>query len=317
MPDLLTFGETMVLLTPPGEGPMEDAYEFVRTMGGAETNFAIGAARLGASVGWFSRLGKDPFGSYILKKVRGEGVDTSRVRFDASYPTAVMFKELRMGEDPSVFYYRRGSACSQMSPDDLDEAYIAGAKILHVSGITPALSESCLQTVYKAIELAKKHGTKVSFDPNIRLKLWSIERAREVLLDLAKRCDIFLPGEEELRLLFEVETRDEWLEKLHTLDIPLIVVKLGAEGCLVLENGQSTAVPGYSVAKVIDTVGAGDGFAAGFLTSLLQGKTATEAAQYANAVGACCITVKGDMEGLPTTEKLEQFMGRSKQFVTR
>ncbi|UOF90603.1 sugar kinase [Fodinisporobacter ferrooxydans] len=317
MPELITFGESMVLLTPPSVGSLEDASMFLRSMGGAESNFAIGAARLGISVGWFSRLGKDPFGAYLLKKIRGEGVDTSQVTFDPIYPTAVMFKETKAVGNPNVYYYRRESACSQMKPCDLDEGYIAQAKILHITGITTALSDSCRETIYQAIEIAKRHHTKISFDPNIRLKLWSMDEAREVLLDLAARSDYFFPGEEELNLLFNTNDRNIWKKRILDMRLPCTVVKLGAEGCMVLENEEFTFVPGFPVAKVVDTVGAGDGFAAGFLSSVIRGNSYVEAARIANAVGARCVTFYGDIEGLPTREELDAFMGTRGSEVER
>ncbi|WP_139488408.1 sugar kinase [Brevibacillus dissolubilis] len=309
MPDIVTYGESMVLLTPTQIGSLEDAVTYLRSIGGAESNVAIGAARLGASVGWFSRLGKDPFGTYLLKKIRGEGVDTSRVVFDSAYPTGVMFKELKAAGNPNVYFYRRGSAFSQFQASELDEAYIAQASILHLTGIVPALSDSCRKMMYRAIEIARRNGTKVSFDPNIRLKLWTAEEAREVLLDVASLCDYFLPGENELTLLLQTDDREIWKKRLLELGVPVTLIKLGDQGCLLLEKGEYTHIPGFLVDTVVDTVGAGDGFAAGFLTSIIRGRSLREAATIANAVGARCVTFHGDIEGLPTTEELERFMG--------
>jgi 2-dehydro-3-deoxygluconokinase len=313
MPDLITLGETMVLLTPSFQGPLEEASLFLRSLGGAESNVAIGAARLGTSVGWVSRLGKDPFGSYILKRIRGEGVDTSRVQLDPSYPTAVMFKEIKAKGNPHVYFYRKGSAFSRIKPDDLDESYLSQARILHITGIAPALSQSSRETIYAAVEIARKHRVKISLDPNIRLKLWSIEEAREVLLDLASRCDYFLPGEEELKLLFSTTDRQEWVKRVRAMNLPCTVAKLGEEGCMVIDGNGCRAIPGFPVDQVVDTVGAGDGFAAGFLHAVIQGLSVDDAARIANAVGARCVTVMGDVEGLPTREELDQFMGRTAQ----
>ena len=313
MPDLIALGETMVLLTPALPGPLEEAPQFLRSMGGAESNVAIGAARLGTSVGWISRLGKDPFGSYIVKRIRGEGVDTSRVRFDASYPTAVMFKEIKGTGNPQVFFYRKGSAFSRIKPEDLDESYISQARILHITGIAPALSPSSRETIYAAVKIAKKHGVKISLDPNIRLKLWAIEEARQVLLDLASYSDYFLPGEDELKLLFDTEDRSVWIRRMQQMGLPCTVAKLGAEGCMVIDEQGCRPIAGFPVDRVVDTVGAGDGFAAGFLHSVIQGLSVDESARIGNAVGARCVTIMGDMEGLPTGEELEQFMGHKVQ----
>jgi 2-dehydro-3-deoxygluconokinase len=317
MPELVTLGETMVLLTPVPGGSLEDASLFLRSLGGAESNVAIGAARLGISAGWISRLGKDPFGAFLLKKIRGEGVDTSRVMFDEKFATAVMFKEVKDHGNPNVFYYRKSSAFSQIQPDDLDESYIAEAAILHISGITPTLSESAKATLQKAIDIAKNNGTKISFDPNLRLKLWSIEEARDILFDLASRSDYFLPGAEELRLLFDTSKREEWIEMIRGMGIPHTVVKLGEEGCMLIERDFVKQIPGFAVQKVVDTIGAGDGFAAGFLSSVIKGMSVEEAAIIANAVGARCVTFQGDIEGLPTQEELEQFLGIRNRDIER
>lgn len=172
--DVITFGETMVLFNTSYVGPLRYASQFEKTIGGAESNVAIGLARLGHQVSWMSRLGNDEFGLFVRNFVRGEGVDTSRVVFDDDHPTAVFFKERHAAKEPKVYYYRRGSAASFMKPEDLDEEHIAKAKFMHLTGITPALSPSCRQTVYRAIELARAYGLTVVFDPNILVKSNSI-----------------------------------------------------------------------------------------------------------------------------------------------
>lgn len=173
--DVVTFGETMVLLYPTSDGPMRFAQQFEKSIAGAESNVCIALSRLGHQAGWISRLGRDEFGLFVRNTIRGEGIDTSNVIFDEAEPTGVMFKEKRTGQDPQVFYYRRGSAASRLSPNDLDPSYLSRAKYLHLTGITPALSESCKETVFHAIDIAKDNGLTVVFDPNIRFKLWSRE----------------------------------------------------------------------------------------------------------------------------------------------
>src|SRR5690606_7960606 len=152
-------------------------------------------------VGWFGKLGNDPLGVMIMKSIRGEGVDTSRVKLSDEGQTGLMLREHVSGRT-SVYYYRKLSAMSTMRPDELDEAYIAGAKLLHITGITPALSESCLATVLEAVRIAKDNGVQVCFDPNLRLKLWSVEQAKKTLLPIAEQADFFLPGLDELKLLY-------------------------------------------------------------------------------------------------------------------
>lgn len=309
MLDVVTLGETMVLMTPEVSGPLRYVNRFIKQIGGAESNFAIGIVRLGHKAGWISKLGNDEFGKYILSFIRGEGVDTSRVKFDPEAPTAVYFKERREYGETRVYYYRRGSAASRLTPEDLDPDYIGSAKYLHVTGITPALSESCYLTVKEAIKIAKSRGVKVSLDPNIRLKLWSKERAREVIMELAEQADIVLPGVSEGEILVGEKDPEKIAAKFLDLGVSIVVVKLGEKGAYYATKNESKFVPGYPVERVVDPIGAGDGFAAGFIAGLLKNYSLEQAVKLANAVGAIVTTVIGDVEGLPTMEEVEAFMG--------
>ena len=302
-PDIITFGETMALLMPSGGKGLEYSSELHSLFGGAESNVAIGISRLGGKVGWFGRLGKDPLGRMIFKKIRGEGVDVSRAELTAEAPTGLMMREVLMGKT-SVYYYRKNSAASHMSAKHLDEAYIAGAKILHITGITPALSESCKEAAFEAIRMARKHGVKVSFDPNLRLKLWSIEEARPVLLELAKLCDIFLPGLDELKLLYQTDDWDVIVSKLRELSA-ISIVKGGENETYVVTSDSVTAVPYFKAEHVVDTVGAGDGFCAGFLVGLLKEYEYAEAVRIGNLVGSLIVQTEGDWEGAPTWEQVD------------
>ncbi|PZE20853.1 sugar kinase [Paenibacillus xerothermodurans] len=302
-PDIITFGETMALMIPTSSKGIEYSAEFQSMFGGAESNFAIGISRLGHRVGWFSRLGKDPLGQMILKKIRGEGVDVSRVELTTDAPTGLMLRQIVSGKT-SVFYYRKGSAASTMRPDQLDEEYIRQAKYLHVTGVTPALSDSCRATVKEAIRIAHKHGVKVCFDPNLRLKLWTIEEARTVILDIAKDADYFLPGLDELKLLYHTESFDEIVKRLRELKA-VSVVKGGNDETYVVQQGNVSAVPYFKADRVVDTVGAGDGFCAGFFAGLLKGYSHTEAARLGNLIGCMVVQMEGDWEGIPTWEQVE------------
>jgi 2-dehydro-3-deoxygluconokinase len=298
--DVVTFGETMVLFTPQSSGPLRFVNQFSKTVAGAESNVAIALARLGHQVGWISRLGRDEFGLYIRNFIRGEGVDTSRVVFDDEHPTAVFFKERQVGQETKVYYYRRGSAASFLTPDDVDETYLAQAKFLHLTGITPALGETCLETVEHAIRLARKHGVTVVMDPNIRLKLWSKERAREVLNRIAAQVDVVMPGMEEGEILTGETTPEGVARKLLRQGAQAAVIKLGERGAFYMTaDGMQEYVDGFPVAQVIDPIGAGDGFAAGFLSGLIRGWTYREAVRLGNRVGAYAVTVPGDVEGYP------------------
>lgn len=316
MPEMVTLGETMVLLTPRVTGPLRYCPQFDRTAGGAESNVAIGLTRLGHTAGWISRLGDDEFGKYVLTFLRGEGLDLSRVHFDPEAPTAVYFKERREEGESRVFYYRKGSAASRLSPEDLDPLYIASARVLHLTGITPALSESGHATVVRAMAIAREAGVAISFDPNIRLKLWSAQQARETLLALLPGVDLLYPGREEAELLLGPGSPEEHARRFLEMGVTQVVMKLGPEGCLVANPDGMQRVAGYPVRRVIDPIGAGDGFAAGYLAGWLNGWDPVRSAQVANACGALATQVTGDIEGLPTMEEVDAFIaGRS--VVTR
>ena len=309
-PRVVTLGETMVLINPVESGPMKYITEFKKSLGGAESNVAIGLARLGHDVGWYSKLGADPHGEYLRSFIRGEGVDTSAVEFTESAPTGLMFKERRALSETAVYYYRHGSAASTMTSEDLPERYIDDAAHLHLTGITPALSDSCRETTLAAVEHANEADVTVSFDPNIRQKLWdSTEEMRKTLLELVGKSDIVLPGIEEGRALFDVEHPEAIAEECLARGADIAVVKLGPEGALVADDSGTKRVAGYDVERVVDTVGAGDGFAAGFLAGQLRGMGLIESTDLANAVGAFATTMAGDVEGLPTDDELDAFRG--------
>jgi 2-dehydro-3-deoxygluconokinase len=314
--EVVTFGETMVLFTPTRTGPLRYSYSFERQTGGAESNFAIGIAKLGHRAGWISRLGDDEFGAYILSFIRGEGVDVSAVVIDEEYPTGVFFKERREAGEPRVFYYRKGSAAGHMTPEDIDERYLAQAKYLHVTGITPALSESCYETTLYAMNLAKKHGLAVTLDPNIRLKLWSGKQAAKVIKEMIPLADYVLPGIAEGEIIFGTSDPVSIGRQILEMGPKAAVVKLGKKGSYVVDSSTSELIPGFEVERVIDPIGAGDAFAAGFVTGLLDDLDICEAATRANAAGAFATTVVGDVEGTPNLNELNRFMAGG-EVITR
>ncbi|TAK22859.1 MAG: sugar kinase [Chloroflexota bacterium] len=305
--DVVTFGETMVLLAAVESGPLRFANTFTRHAAGTESNVAIGLARLGHSAAWFSRLGDDEFGQHITTVVRGEGVDTSHVIVDPDAPTGIVFKEKRELGARKVIYYRRGSAASRLSPADLDPDFIGQARILHLTGVTLALSESARSAVFAAASMARERGVTVTFDPNMRLRLWSREEAVRVMRDLLPLCDIALPGHDEATMLTGVDDPDRAADAIGSLGPSIVALKLGAEGALVVSPNERVRVPGVHLERIIDPVGAGDGFAAGFLAGQIRGWDLARSAQLGNTVGAFAMTVVGDTEGLPTAHDIEEF----------
>jgi 2-dehydro-3-deoxygluconokinase len=310
--DVITFGESMVLFGPDSSGPLRYVQNFNKSIAGAESNVAIALAKLGHQVGWFSKLGDDEFGRYIQTTIRGEGVDVSRVISDPGKNTGILFKERFMHSNPNVYYYRKGSAASTLMPEELDADYIKNTKILHITGITPALSESCRKTLFKAIEIAKSNNVLVSFDPNIRLKLWSQEEAVPVLLEIAKQSDIIFPGIDEGEMLLGLTNPEDIAQGFMDMGCNIVAVKLGKEGCYVTDSVNKLYVNSYRLENPQDTVGAGDGFAAGFLSGMLNKLDLKGCAEYANGVGAMAVLVKGDMEGYPSNEQLMAFIGKTK-----
>ncbi|OPA75782.1 2-dehydro-3-deoxygluconokinase [Paenibacillus selenitireducens] len=301
--DVITFGESMALFMPAGSKGIAYSSQFERLFGGAESNVAIGLARLGHAVGWCGSLGADPFGKIIAKTLRSEGVDVSRVKFSSEASTGLMFREVVAGKS-SVYYYRRDSAASRMKPTDLDSSYFAGAKVLHITGITAALSESCRETLKESIRIAKQQGVKVCFDPNLRLKLWSIDEARSVLLELAAEADYFLPGLDELKLLYQTDDFHSIIDKLKALP-GVCVIKGGDDETYLLDGGELSSIPYFNVDRVIDTVGAGDGFCAGFIAGIVRGLPLAESVRLGNLIGSMVIQMEGDWEALPTWEEAD------------
>ncbi|MCP8969677.1 sugar kinase [Ectobacillus ponti] len=314
MHEVVTVGETMVLLTAPEHyGKLKQAPVLQKQIGGAESNVMVALARLGHHTAWISRVGADPFGEEIMYRLRGEGVDTRHVLVDAQHRTGMMLKQRQQGSDPHVFYYRQHSAASHLHPSDLPEKVIASARILHVTGIMPALSQSCRDTVFAAVGLAKQHGVKVSVDPNLRLKLWSIEEARPVLLELIRQADYFFPGVEEARLLLEEPdcAVDDLIARFLEMGAGRVIMKLGSEGSITADAASASLVTGIQVTEV-DSVGAGDGFCAGYLSGVLRGLPPQECARRANIVGALAVTDPSDYGGYPTEEELNASLQRSK-----
>ncbi|PZM64714.1 sugar kinase [Paenibacillus dendritiformis] len=309
VPEVVTFGEAMALFSSADTRGLEYAQTVMKSFGGAESNVAIGLARLGHRAGWCGRLGRDPLGRHIVKAIRGEGVDVSRVEMAPDAPTGLMMREL-VAQKSSVYYYRAGSAASRMTPGHLDKDYIRSARLLHVTGITCALSESCAETVYEAVAVAKAAGVKVSFDPNLRLKLWTMEAAREKLLPLAREADYFLPGLDELKLLYGTEDEQGIFRRLS--ELPGVSIVKGGPGMnYVVQGSRIDEVPYKLVEHVVDTVGAGDAFCAGFLSGILQGADAVEAVRLGNITGAMVVQAFGDWEALPTAEQLQAVLNRA------
>lgn len=271
--DVICVGETMALVTPVEPVPLATADLFRIECGGAESNVAIQLRQLGLETMWFSRLGADPLGERVLTAVGSHGVDTSLVITDPSAPTGLYLKDPGLG-GTRVHYYRKGSAASRMSPADLGVLPLSAARLVHVSGITPGLSPSCRSMLDRLFELTAATEALLSFDVNYRPGVWSVEDAAPVLLDFARRADVVLVGRDEAEVLWGTSTAEAVRDLLP--GTRRLVVKDADVGATEFIPGQETIfVPARRV-EVVESVGAGDAFAAGYLAALLAGAPAAE-----------------------------------------
>lgn len=296
MTGLVTLGETMGLLTPESPGPLHHARGLRLSIAGAESNVAIGVRRLGGPATWIGRVGADEVGDLVLRELRAEGVAVRAVRDPA--PTGLMLKTMRAAGIIKVAYYRTASAGSRLSPDDLDEELIAGAGVLHVTGITPALGPGPAAAVDTAVEIARGAGVPVSLDLNYRAALWDRASAGARLRELARHADVLFAGEAEAALLTAGAAPSAMAAAISSAGPPQVIIKRGADGCTAVIDGthlERAAVP----VRAVDTVGAGDAFVAGYLAELLAGRPAAARLATATAAGAFAVTVSGDWEGLP------------------
>ena len=306
--DVVTYGEAMAMFVAEQTGDLAAVAHFTRRLAGAETNVAIGLARLGLKVGWLSRVGDDSFGRFIRASVQAEGVDCSRVVTVAGQSSAFLLKEkAENGADPLVEYFRKGSAASRLAPEHFDPAYFLSARHLHATGVAAALSATSLAFAGQALDFMREHGRTVSFDPNLRPTLWPSQAVMvEQINRLAAKADWVLPGLGEGKILTGHDLPHDIAGFYLQQGARLVVIKLGAEGAYYrTAEGDSGVVPGERVANVVDTVGAGDGFAAGLVSALLEGLPLAQAVRRGNRVGAFAIQVAGDMEGLPTRAQLD------------
>lgn len=319
-PEVVTLGECLVSLIARERGPLAESATFLRTVAGAEANVSVGLARLGHRVAYVGRVGADAFGTVIRRQLRGEGVDVDHLATDPTGPTGLMIRELRDLGPMEVIYHRAGSAGSRLTPGDVDAAHetIEGARWIHLTGITPALSPSAAAAVIRAKELARRAGVHVSLDLNIRRRLWSEAEAAVVLRALVDGCDLVLGGLEEAALvgglaasLEEGSRADAEVaaDALLAAGAGRAIVKLGADGALLRElDGTTVRSPGLRVSYVVDPVGAGDAFTAGYLGLTLEGAPAEVSLRAANVCGAIAVSTVGDLTGLPDRSALDALL---------
>ena len=306
--DVVTVGEAMALFAAQQPGALEQAASFARITAGAELNVAIGLSRLGLRAGYVSRVGSDSFGRFLLAALDREGVDRSHVAVDPAHPTGFMLKSRSTdGSDPQTEYFRRGSAASHLGPADNPRDYCAASRHLHLTGICVAISPTARDLVFEMAADARAAGRSVSFDPNLRPSLWPSQQAMlDCLNALAAHSDWVLPGLEEGRLLTGQDSPEAIADWYLERGAQQVAIKLGPQGAFFANARQRGLVPGVPVAQVVDTVGAGDGFAVGVISGLLEGLNLPEAVARGNAIGARVVQFPGDCDGLPNREQLSR-----------
>jgi 2-dehydro-3-deoxygluconokinase len=303
-------GETMAVLSPDPGLPLEAAHVLNVGIGGAESNVAVGFAAMGLDSHWLSRVGRDGFGARILGELAERGVDVSTVETDEAHPTGLYVKIPRTDDAPaSVLYYRRGSAASVMGPQLLDRPDVADllgrASLIHLSGITAALSEDCL-ALLEAVLAGPRNGSRVSFDVNWRPSLWT-GRDASILRELANQADIVLVGRDEAELALGTGDDDEIRALLPDPDV--VVIKNESTSAIALmKDGKRWEVPSLTV-DVVEPVGAGDSFAAGYLSGVLLGLDQKESLRRGHVAAACTLVVSGDHGPLPAAPVLERILG--------
>jgi 2-dehydro-3-deoxygluconokinase len=305
--DVITYGEAMAMFVAAEPGPLADVFQFTKRIAGADLNVAIGLSRLGFKVGWMSRVGRDSFGQYVRDTLAKEGIDAGCVTTDERYPTAFQLKSKNDdGSDPTVEYFRKGSAASHLSVDDYVADYVLSARHLHLTGVAPAISESSRELAFHLAKAMRAAGKTISFDPNLRPTLWpSREAMASALNALAAHADWVLPGIGEGEILTGYTKPDDIARFYLDQGARGVIVKLGAQGAYFRTADDAGIVAAQPVANVVDTVGAGDGFAVGVVSALLEGRSMPDAVARGNRIGALAIQVIGDSEGLPTRAELD------------
>jgi len=307
--DIVCLGEVMVQFNAVNRGPLRSVSLFEKHAAGAEGNVAIGASRLGCTSGMITRVGDDEFGLFLMATLKGENVDTSQVSVDKEFPTAVFFiqRGFPIPDKSEAYYYRHSSAGSKLSSKDLDTRYISSAKVLHVSGITPALSASAKDATTAAVKIAKENKVTVSLDTNIRLKLWTEGEARITLLPLCNIADILFTSLPDARIILGLDGPAKIAKVLHQSGVKTVVIKLGDKGAFASSNGETATQPMIHT-SVEDPTGAGDSFAATFLATQLKGWMLQDSLRAALTTAALVVGVRGDYENIPSMDALRIFL---------
>ena len=305
-PALVSIGEPLIEFNRPREG---DGRTWLQGFGGDSQNVAIAAVRQGCSAGYITSLGQDWMGDAFLELWQSEGLDASRVSRHPTAPTGVSF--VTHGTAGHKFdYLRKNSAASLMTPETLPADYIAGARYFHLSAIGQAISDSAAATCDAAVSAARAAGVKVSYDTNLRLRLWDLDVARATIDATVARCDVLLPSLDDSQQLTGLTEPDAIVDHYLKLGAPMVALKMSAEGCLIATRRERFRVPGHPV-EAVDATGAGDTFDGSFLARLLAGDDLKAAARYANVAAALSTKGYGAVTPIPRAAEVQAELARA------
>lgn len=308
IPEVVAIGEPLLEFNACEPGSLRKVRSYTVGFGGDTSNFCIAAQRLGAACAYVTRLGDDEFGQIFLDLYEHEGVDTSHIIIEPNGFTGIYFIS-RKGVTHSFTYYRSGSAASHLCPNDVPVELIKRSKIFHTSGITQAISNSACDAAFYAMDVAKRAGVVVTYDPNIRLRLWSANRARGIVREAIRLADFVFPSLEDAKILSDKTDPRAIAEDLLTLGPKAVVIKLGEAGALLATPDEFKTFSPFKV-EVIDTTGAGDTFDGAFVSAYLRNWSLSNCVIFANAAAALSTTKPGAVEGIPKFEDVEKFLQR-------
>lgn len=322
MADFLTLGEPMVVFAADDlDQNLTTASHFTKFLAGAELNVAVGISRLNHTSHYVSAVGNDPFGTYISRAMQEDRIQTTDLSVDANHWTGFYLKQKTSHGDPATYYFRKNSAAANLSPQAIDDIDFSQIELAHLSGIYAALSAQSLATLNYLIQRLQDQQIPISFDPNLRPSLWENEATMvQVTNEIAKHAQLVLPGIKEGNILIHSTDPEEIADfYLNQSDVTqAVIIKLGPDGAYVkTKDGINETVAGFPVDHVIDTVGAGDGFAVGVLSGLLDHLTLTEATRRGCAIGALAVQSAGDSTGYPNRQELEAFLANYQKEITQ
>lgn len=313
MKKILLIGEPMGLFIANDYGELDKVKDFSLKVAGAELNVAIGLKRLGYDVEYVTKLGYDPLSKMIYDFIKKNNIGTKYISFTADHSAGMMLKNKIIDGDPKIAYYRKNSAASTLSISDVENIDVSDFDLLHVTGITLCISSTLKDATIYLVDKFKKNSKPVTLDPNIRLNMWeSKEKMRIILNELSRKANLILAGISEAEMLLETNDIDKIIKKYEDMNIHNFIIKDGSKGAYYIKSNEKYFSKAFKVENVVDTVGAGDGFAVGVISGYLENLQPDLILERGNAIGSIQVQNISDNEGLPTRKELEIYIEKNK-----